>query len=209
MGPRRSNEWDLRVAKMRRTADVLLVRNADSRFVRRLVLPFAALALLLAAAAPALAVRQHHTGSRSRLDSLSAAVLVDVNQVRRTHGLRPLRLSLRLTAAAAQHSQEMAQRGYFEHSSANGTAFWKRIIRFYPSRGYRSWAVGENLLWSSPDVDAAGALHMWMTSPEHRANLLAGKWREIGLAAVHVPSAPGVYDGDEVTILTADFGVRR
>jgi uncharacterized protein YkwD len=47
-----------------------------------------------------------------------------------------------------------------------------------------------------------------MTSPEHRANLLDHGWREIGLSAVHVPSAPGVYGGSEVTIVTADFGVR-
>jgi uncharacterized protein YkwD len=50
---------------------------------------------------------------------------------------------------------------------------------------------------------------MWMGSPEHRANLLKGEWREIGLSAVHVASAPGTFKGLEVTIVTADFGVRR
>jgi uncharacterized protein YkwD len=49
---------------------------------------------------------------------------------------------------------------------------------------------------------------MWMTSPEHRANLLDRNWREIGLSAVHSASAPGVYHGGAVTIVTADFGVR-
>jgi uncharacterized protein YkwD len=47
-----------------------------------------------------------------------------------------------------------------------------------------------------------------MNSPEHRANLLNRKWREMGLSAVHEVNAPGVYGGDEVTIVTADFGVR-
>ena len=47
-----------------------------------------------------------------------------------------------------------------------------------------------------------------MNSPEHRANLLDRSWREVGLSAVHAASAPGVYGGDEVTIVTADFGFR-
>jgi uncharacterized protein YkwD len=47
-----------------------------------------------------------------------------------------------------------------------------------------------------------------MNSPPHRANLLSPRWREVGLAAVHVGRAPGVYGGREVTIVTADFGVR-
>jgi uncharacterized protein YkwD len=103
----------------------------------------------------------------------------------------------------------MARLGYFSHDSADGSAFWRRVQHYYGSAGRRYWSVGENLLWASPDVDAAGSLKMWMGSPEHRANLLKGEWREIGLAVVHVPSAPGVFRGLEVTIVTADFGVRR
>jgi uncharacterized protein YkwD len=90
----------------------------------------------------------------------------------------------------------------------NGSSFDRRLARFYPvRRGY--WSVGENLLWSSPNVDAADALQMWLNSPEHRANLLRAGWREIGIAAVHAVSAPGLYGGREVTIVTTDFGVRR
>jgi uncharacterized protein YkwD len=75
--------------------------------------------------------------------------------------------------------------------------------------GRHYWAVGENLLWSSPEVDATGALSIWLKSPEHRKNMLTERWREIGLAAVHVDAAPGAYGGHEVTIVTADFGVLR
>jgi len=141
--------------------------------------------------------------------ALESRVLVDINRVRAEHGLAPLRLSTRLSAAASQHSREMARVGYFSHSSADGAAFWRRIARFYPSGGYSSWSVGENLLWSSPDVDAPGAIKMWMGSPEHRANLLNRSWREVGLSAVHSDSAPGTYHGLGVTIVTADFGARQ
>ena len=74
---------------------------------------------------------------------------------------------------------------------------------------FHYWAVGENLLYSSPDVDAPGAVEMWMESPEHRANILRKSWREVGISAVHADSAPGEYEGLPVTIITADFGVRR
>jgi uncharacterized protein YkwD len=49
---------------------------------------------------------------------------------------------------------------------------------------------------------------MWLASPEHRANLMNPHWREIGVAAVHVTAAPGIYRGLDVTIVTTDFGVR-
>jgi uncharacterized protein YkwD len=146
--------------------------------------------------------------ARLHLSALESGLLGQINAVRARRGLRPFRLSAGLTAAATQHSQSMADKGYFSHDSANGTSFWRRIASFYGYRGFRNWSVGENILWSSPDIEAAGALRMWMESPEHRANLLDRNWREIGLAAVHAANAPGVYGGDEVTVVTADFGLR-
>jgi uncharacterized protein YkwD len=138
----------------------------------------------------------------------SGNLLRDVNALRASHGLRPLRLNAELSAAATQHSREMAADGYFAHDSLNGQSFWRRIESWYRPR-HRFFSVGENLLWSSPDVTARRAIGMWMASPEHRANLLHAAWREVGFSAVHVASAPGAFGGLEVTILTADFGVRR
>jgi Uncharacterized protein with SCP/PR1 domains len=143
------------------------------------------------------------------LDALSHDVLIDVNAVRKSHGLAPVRLSVRLNAAAAQHSNEMARVGYFAHESANGSAFEKRLARFYPMGSRHYWSVGENLVWAGPDLSADKALELWMSSPPHRENLLTSRWREIGISAVHADSAPGLYGGGPATIITADFGVRR
>jgi uncharacterized protein YkwD len=143
------------------------------------------------------------------LSSLEQGVLADINAFRAQHQLAPLRLSSALTTAAREHSQQMAAEGYFAHESGDGSAFWKRIQHFYTSSPWRYWSVGENLLWSSPDVDANGALKMWLASPEHRANLLTARWREIGVSAVHVAAAPGTFRGLDVTIVTTDFGVRH
>ncbi len=176
-----------------------------NRLVRSGVL-LLAIAGLWIAASPAGASSQQPAAS---LSTLEQGVLADINTLRKQHGLAPLHLSASLSDAARQHSAEMAARGYFSHDSANGSSFDKRIARYYPIGRSSFWSVGENLLWSSPNVDAPGALDMWWNSPEHRKNMLTARWREIGLSAVHVPAAPGTYGGREVTIVTTDFGVRR
>jgi uncharacterized protein YkwD len=151
---------------------------------------------------------QGQSRAQSATAALEAAVVARVNVIRRGRGLRPLHWNRRLAAAADYHSRDMARKGYFEHDSANGTAFWRRIERFYPSRGFRSWTVGENLLWASDTYGASFAVREWMESPPHRENLLSRDWREIGIGAVTVSSAPGDYGGRAVTIVTADFGAR-
>ncbi|MES1246884.1 MAG: CAP domain-containing protein [Actinomycetota bacterium] len=172
------------------------------RAARIVVGVIAAAALLVPAAAAA------PQRSAVALTPLESGVLVDINAFRRAHHLSPLKLNAKLGAAAMQHTQEMAADGYFAHESHDGSLFWKRIQSFYGSTPWRYWSVGENLLWSSPDVTPAKALQMWLASPEHRANLMNPHWREIGVAAVHVAAAPGVFKDLDVTIVTTDFGVR-
>jgi uncharacterized protein YkwD len=147
-------------------------------------------------------------GSSSSLVALQAGVLDQLNEIRRAHGLAPLSLDPALSEAARDHTAEMLADGYFAHSSANGQAFWKRIQRFYPSARYSYWSVGENLLWLPGTVGPVGALNLWMASPEHRANILAPGWRQIGISAVYEPGAPGVFGGNAVTVVATDFGER-
>ena len=175
--------------------------------LRRAATILAALACVAAFAAP-VASPSGSTGHVA-LSSLESGVLQQLNLIRTQHGLVPLKLNVQLTEAAEQHSREMGADGYFEHTSHDGTAFWKRIGRWYGSNGYGYWSVGENLLWSSPDVSPAGALQLWMNSPEHRANILTARWRQIGVSAVHLDTAAGTYKGLPVTIITTDFGVRH
>ena len=174
----------------------------------------AALALAGMIAVSSSAATSSRSGSSTRssqrvgLPQLQNQVLVGINDLRRKAGLVPLKLSAALTAAAYEQSASMAEHGFFSHTSYGGSPFWKRVAAKYAARS-RSWSVGENLVWRSPWLDSQIALELWLQSPEHRKNMLSPIWREIGLGAVHVASAPGVYEGREVTILTADFGVRH
>ena len=161
-----------------------------------------------AVAKPARTTAPQRSGARAAMAALEGSVVARMNAVRRSHGLRPLRLSRSLHSAAVFHSRDMGRRGYFEHDSLTGTPFWRRIERFYPSRGFNSWTVGENLLWGSDTYDASFAVREWMNSPPHRQNILSRGWREVGIGAVFFARAPGEYRGRQVTIVTADFGSR-
>jgi uncharacterized protein YkwD len=144
---------------------------------------------------------------RNELRALELDVVARINAQRGARGLKPLRVSRGLTAAATYHSREMGLNGFFEHESVNGAPFWKRIERFYPA-GRSWWAVGENIFYESPDTTARSTVHEWMTSAPHRENILSPEWREIGIGAAHFASAKGTFEGGSVTIVTADFGAR-
>jgi uncharacterized protein YkwD len=184
--------------------------------MRRILIGLATTVVVIAFSASAVvsnaATKERSTGTFrfarvTSLPQLEAQVLAGINDLRRSQGLAPLRASPALDAAAYEQSVSMAEHGFFGHESYNGSPFWRRVATKYATRS-RSWRVGENLIWRSPELSARAALELWLASPEHRKNLLTPAWREIGLGAVHMSSAPGVYEGRAVTILTADFGVR-
>jgi uncharacterized protein YkwD len=130
-----------------------------------------------------------------------------INSFRKTQGLRPLVRSPHLTRAAQAHAADMGTRGYFDHDSPTETCS-ARLARFYPSAGFPTRSVGENIAWASPDLSAKDALQIWLDSPQHRKILLSKTWREIGIGAVRVEGSSRVFGGGPATIVTADFGDR-
>ena len=190
--------------------------SVESRVLTRLRTRIAVggAALLLLYGFAAVSASAGSTAPRARavslvaLPSLSTQVTAAVNEVRLAHGRRPLTPAAGLNAAALQHTTEMGRDGYFAHESHDGTAFWKRLRAFYPSSGSRCWSVGENLVYAGPRMNADQALRLWLNSPEHRRNLLDPHWRQMGVAAVEVIGAGGVFGGQTVTVITNDFGAR-
>ena len=147
------------------------------------------------------------TAGMSRDGTMESSVLVELNRIRAAHGLRAVASVRPLTRAAVAHAHSMGRRGFFSHDSANGSPFHARIARFYPRGVARRLALGENLLFASSDepYDARTALSDWMASPPHRKNILRRGWTSIGVAAVTVRKAPGVFGGEDVTLLVTDF----
>jgi uncharacterized protein YkwD len=174
------------------------------RFLRRRFAIASAVALVVfSTTSPAIA------GPSLAAAPTARSVLVAINAVRTRHGLRALPTSRQLAAAADEHTLDMGRRGYFRHTSFDGTPFWKRVQHFYPSEGYHAWSAAENLLWATAGIGADQAVRLWMTSPGHRANILNPRWREIGISSRSFAAAPGTFHGDDVTIITTDFGARR
>jgi uncharacterized protein YkwD len=178
--------------------------------VRRSLCSLVVLALAIGvglAAAPRATGREQAASQRQA--SLEQAIVREVNRVRVSHGLRPLTLSRGLEDAAKFQTRSLLSQGLFEHDSPASGSFGDRMHRFYPIGGARSWGVGENLLWSSVGIDAAGAVRIWLGSAPHRKIMLDPSWREFGIGAFGAPSAPGVYaSAGAVVVVTMDFGSR-
>ncbi len=101
-----------------------------------------------------------------------------VNRERTTHGLQPLRLDTRLASAAREHTYVMRRKiersgqSGFQHQGSCGD----RIRRV----GYEWQACGENIAYGKNQ--SVAELHAaLLESPEHRANLLSEKFRDIGI----------------------------
>jgi uncharacterized protein YkwD len=142
------------------------------------------------------------------LDGLGAGVRAQINRVRADRGLSRLRASRPLHRAAAQHLYEMAVLGYFSHRSPNRASVAARLADYYPWRGYDTWHVGETLLWWQTPLSPRAIVRLWLNSPEHRRQLLDARFRDVGVDAVEVHGAGGVFGGRRVTLIGADFGVR-
>jgi uncharacterized protein YkwD len=144
--------------------------------------------LALAVAVPAVA----HAGS---LKEFRHALAERINHYRAMHGRHSLRVKLHLKQAAQAHSGDMATHHMLSHSASTG-ASWITRIRWW---GYRGTYIGEDLAAGS--MTPKGVMRMWRASSEHRANLLGGHYRSIGLGV-----ARGTWGGRAGVYVTADFG---
>ena len=100
----------------------------------------------------------------------------------RTRGVYPaaqaLTWSEKLETASLAHSQDMAQNNIFSHTSADGRTLADRVN----ATGYEWSRLGENIAAGYPEI--ALAVAGWMASDGHCANLMEGRYREIGMACV-------------------------
>nr|WP_216217749.1 CAP domain-containing protein [Amycolatopsis aidingensis] len=109
-----------------------------------------------------------------RDDSLTGQVVTLVNEARARAGCEPVRTDDRLAAAAQAHSEDMAARGYFSHTTPEGVTFDQRIRRAgYPKPGAENIAMGAR--------SADKVMSMWMNSPGHRKNILNCSLDTIGV----------------------------
>ncbi len=164
--------------------------------------------LAVVALLPAAAAGATQQPTERRVVTLESRLLREVNTVRRSHGLDPLRSSTRLARAALAHTHSMLTLGYLAHRSFDGTSFSARVKRFYPARG-KGWTVGENIaMFGGVMPSAKQVVGAWMASPGHRANLLRPFFRDAGFAVLHHPAPGGIFEAAPTVLITLDLGRR-
>ena len=119
------------------------------------------------------------------------------NAARRDRDLKPLCVHPALQKAARAHSKDMIERDYFSHDTEGRDEDACERVRRY---GYRWSACGENIGY---DATPERMFAAWMGSSGHRANILSGGFREVGIGA-HT----GDYGDHKTTMYTVDFGAR-
>jgi uncharacterized protein YkwD len=95
-----------------------------------------------------------------RLVAIERSILAATNAERERYGLEPLEADPELMKTAREHCAWMSTNGYFQHTQ-------------HP--------VAENIAMGQETTDHV--MQSWMGSSGHRANILNGAFRRIGVAA--------------------------
>lgn len=175
------------------------------------------------------ALQQEIDTDSVNLELLEWAVFDETNQQRQRLGLPPFQFDSRLQKAARQHSQEMVQLGYFQHTSPlpENETVKKRI----ENEGIAFGTTGENIAvhplqkvqevvfqhfdieqsvskyaWRNEGVRytyrefAVDLLKRWLNSPAHRNNILAYNFQYLGVGCVAAK-----YNDHDVFFVTQNF----
>ncbi|MEU2053772.1 CAP domain-containing protein [Streptomyces bungoensis] len=119
-----------------------------------------------------------------------AEVLRLVNEERAKVGCSALAANSSLTGLAEGFSDDMAARGFFDHTDPDGASPWDRA-----AKAGITGLGGENI--ARGQADAAAVMQAWMNSPGHRANILNCDFKTLGV---------GVHFGAGGPWWTQDFG---
>ncbi|MFF2859568.1 CAP domain-containing protein [Streptomyces rubiginosohelvolus] len=122
--------------------------------------------------------------------SARSEVLALVNQERAKVGCSPLSTSAPLTSLAQNFSEDMAARGFFDHTDPDGDTPWDRAAQ----AGVQGLAA-ENI--ARGQADAQAVMEGWMNSEGHRANILNCDYKTIGI---------GVHEGSGGPWWVQNFG---
>jgi len=104
-----------------------------------------------------------------------------INKYRKAKGLKPLKLNAELTAAAKNHSRDLAKWDRISHYGSDGSNPWDRVKR----TGFHARLAAENV--GTGQIDFKEVLRGWEQSPGHNKNLLLSDATDMGIALVQDP----------------------
>jgi hypothetical protein len=172
-------------------------------FIRRLVLPLAAVGATLVLPAAALADCPGASSAPAAPEGVGATLCL-INAQRSARGLKPLAADARLQAAASAFARDMVDRRFFDHVSPGGGTMMDRLHAAGWNPG-GAWSAGENIAWGGGSLGTPAAIvDAWMHSAGHRANILSRAYTQIGVGIADGAPQAGV-SGPAATYVT-DFG---
>ena len=118
--------------------------------------------------------------SKTQIDPVGA--LQQINEYRRKNGLKPLKLNAELTAAAKEHSRDLAKWDRISHYGSDGSNPWDRVKR----TGYKARLAAENV--GTGQATFVEVLKGWKESEGHNKNLLLADASDMGIALVQDPN---------------------
>jgi uncharacterized protein YkwD len=137
------------------------------------------------------------------------SVLCLIDARRRGRGLAAFARSGLLDRSASFQSADMVEHHYFSHDHAGRPSLLARVLW----SGYFDRAVtglyAENLGYGvQQSATPERMVDAWMASPDHRANILDRRLRDIGIGTALAPPGPAFYPDYPSVVLTTDFGMR-
>src|SRR5947209_10629418 len=129
------------------------------------------------------------------------AMYCGINVVRHTYRLASVRGNGPLNRSALMKADAVRRCG-FSHTPC-GMSFARTFQRagYLPAR-----AFGENLAWGQSNLGSPlNTISLWLHSPPHRENLLARRWRDLGIAY----ERGHMFGYDGVSLWVMQFGRRR
>ncbi|AFZ03544.1 CAP domain-containing protein [Calothrix sp. PCC 6303] len=121
-----------------------------------------------------------------------------INYERIQAGLKPLSLNAKLNQSASTHSQDMAEKDYFNHTGSDGSRVSDRIY----NAGYHYSLASENI--AAGQYSPEEVVQAWMDSPTHRANIMSADYQEIGVGYYYLENDTGNVNYNHYW--TTDFG---
>lgn len=132
------------------------------------------------------------TESYQKTAALQSIERVDAE--REKAGVLPVKWDPEMARFAQWKAEDMAERGYFSHTTPEGKTFGEQLKDF----GISYYSASENIAYTY-STDVTRVYDMWMDSPGHRANLLnryrngSGQEVKAGFGAGIAKAADGRY----------------
>jgi uncharacterized protein YkwD len=133
--------------------------------------------------------KEQEIADEEYLQDIASKIHVLINEERTVRGLSSLSWNPTIEKASVNHSNDMANRGYFEHDSPEGRDFTWRYsqVGFTCSISQGNWIYGgaENIMYAEGyygvDTIAIQSVDGWMDSPGHRENILTPYFKSEGI----------------------------